>query len=121
LLDVCKQIDPQVKVDPLPKALVNKVLRLNGQKDKNFISYVFEFIVPQYEAALWCTKNYDKINAVIEQIKQERLLLIMQSDCVRRANDDLSRSFARALNEFKKQRHWRTQNNLIDIDQAPEE
>jgi hypothetical protein len=121
LVDIFKQIDPLVKVDPSLNALVSKVYQFNGRPDKYFISSVFELIVPQYEAALWCTKNYDKINAAIEQIKQERLLLIMQSDGIRRANDDLSRSLIRALTELRKQRQWRMQSNLIDVDQALEE
>tara|TARA_B110000977_G_scaffold85439_1_gene114020 strand:- start:1222 stop:1434 length:213 start_codon:yes stop_codon:yes gene_type:complete len=35
---------------------------------------------------------YDKIEEALVQIKQERLLNMIQSDNVRRANDDLSRS-----------------------------
>ena len=121
LLDAYNKLDPLVKVDPSHITLVNKTFDNYGRPDKYFISSIFELLVTRYESALWCTENYDKINAAIEQIKQERLLLIMQSDGVRRANDDLSRSFFRALTEFRKQRQWRMQNNLIDVVQTPEE
>lgn len=121
LVDVYKKLEPLAKKDPSLSVLASKVFRFVDQEDQYFISSSFKFIVPQYEAALWCTKNYDKINAAIEQIKEERLLLIMQSDSVRRANDDLSRSLIRSLTEFRKQRQWRMQNNLIDVDQVPEE
>ena len=121
LLDAYNKLDPLVKVDPSHITLVNKTFDNYGRPDKYFISSIFEFLVTRYESALWCTENYDKINAAIVQIKQERLLFIMQSDGVRRANDDLSRSLVRALTEFRKQRQWRLQNNLIDVDQTPEE
>lgn len=121
LIALYKLTYPLLEGEPSDYTLANEAFKINGSPDKYFISYFFELIVPQYEAALWCTKNYDKINAAVEQIKQERLLLIMQSDGVRRANDDLSRSLTRALSEFRKQRQWRMQNNLIDVDQAPEE
>ena len=121
LVKMYKQIDPLPIEDPSLSTLVSKVYSFNGNPDQYFVTSVFELIVPEYEAALWCTKNYEKISAVVERIKQERLLMIMQSDGVRRANDDLSQSLIRTLAEFRKQHPWRIQNNLIEVDQAPKE
>lgn len=120
LVDVYKQLEPLAMADPSLRTLVNKVYRFNDQPDKYFLSSFFEMIVPQYEAALWCTENHEKINVAIEQIKQERLLMLMQSDGVRRANDDLTRSLIRMINEFRKHNQWRMQYGVIDADHLSE-
>ena len=57
------------------------------------------------------------IEQAILQIKQERLLKMMQSDGVRRANDDLSRSLIRTLAEFRKHHEWRMQHRVIDTEE----
>jgi hypothetical protein len=67
--------------------------------------------------AICCTNNHDKINDAIEQIKQERLLNMMQSGSVLRANDDLSRSIMRTLSEFRKHHGWRINNRLVDANE----
>ena len=43
---------------------------------------------------------------------------MMQSDGVRRANDDLSRSLIRTLAEFRKHHDWRMQHRVIDTEEA---
>ena len=77
-------------------------------------SVAFEQLVQAYEAALWCTKKQEQINQAIVQIKQERLLVMLQSDGVQRANDDLSRNFMRTLEQFRKHHQWRMQHRVID-------
>ena len=70
-----------------------------------------------YEAGLCSTRMHDKIEEAIVQIKQERLLNMIQSDNVRRANDDLSRSLIRSLGEFRRHHQWRMQHRVIDTEE----
>ena len=71
----------------------------------------------EYEAGLWSTRMHDKIEEAIVQIKQERLLNVMQSGSVLRANDDLSRSIMRTLSEFRRHPEWRIKNRLVDANE----
>jgi hypothetical protein len=121
LLDAYLQAKPLANKDPVITTLANFTGKFNGQPERYLTSCVFDALVPQYEAALWVTKNHDKINTAIEQIKQERLLMLMQSEGVRRANDDLGRSLIRVINEFRKHHQWRMQYGLIDACEASEE
>lgn len=97
--------------------LVDKVVRHIKQPEQFLTSLVLQRYVLWYEAAIWCTNNHGKINDAIEQVKQERLLNMMQSGSVLRANDDLSRSIMRALSEFRKHHEWRIKNRLVDANE----
>jgi len=102
--------------DTLPQAMVDKVF-LDYDLDYFFIPNSFKSLITLYEDALWCTDQHSQIEDAIQKIKQERLLHMMQSEGMRRANDDLSRSFSRTLNEFRKHHEWRMRNRVIDADE----
>lgn len=114
VIDYYRQVDPLADVEISDEDLVSKTMRYNKQPEQFLTSLVFQRYVQFYEAGIWCTKNHDKINDAIEQIKQERLLNLMQSGGVLRANDDLSRSVMRTLSEFRKHHEWRMKNRLVD-------
>jgi len=97
--------------------LVDKVVRLPNKPEQFLTSIVFQQFIVEYEAGLWSTRMHDKIEEAIVQIKQERLLNMIQSDNVRRANDDLGRSIMRTLSEFRKHHEWRIKNRIIDANE----
>lgn len=102
MIDYYRQVDPLAEVEIPDWGLVSKILRYNKHPEQFLTSLFFQRYVLFYEAGIWCTKNHDKINDTIEQIKQERLLNMMQSGTVLCANEDLSRSIMRTLSEFRK-------------------
>jgi len=117
MIDYYRQVEPLADVVISDWDLVCKTLRYNKQPEQFLTSLVFQRYVQFYEAGIWCTKNHDKINDAIEQIKQERLLNMMQSGGVLRANDDLSRSIMRTLSEFRKHHEWRIKNRVVDTNE----
>ncbi len=117
LIDTYRQVDPLADVEITDWDLVDKVVRLPNKPEQFLTSIVFQQFIVGYEAGLWCTKMHDKIEEAIVQIKQERLLNMIQSDNVRRANDDLSRSLMRTLSEFRKHHEWRIKNRLVDANE----
>lgn len=108
--------EPLATEDPSIDDLIDKKLKFQDKPERYFLQIVFEQLVVLYEASIWCTQHQDDINNAIAQIKQERLLKLMQSDDGRRANDDLSRSLIRALSEFRKHNNWRINNSLFGVD-----
>jgi hypothetical protein len=94
--------------------LVDKTVCFRGQSERFLTSIVFEQLIDAYEAVLWCTRKHEEIHQVVAQIKQEGVFKMMESDGVRRVNDDLSLAFIRILSEFGRDREWRMRNRAID-------
>lgn len=117
LVDYYRRVIPMALPDITDSDLVAQTIRLPNQPECFLTSIVFEQFVNGLEAALWVIDRHDKIEEAIVQIKQERLLNMIQSDNVRRANDDLSRSFMRTLSEFRKHHEWRIKNRLVDANE----
>ena len=117
LIDAYRQADPLADLEISDGDLVDKTIRLPNKPEQFLTSVVFQQFIVWYEASMWCTENYDKIEGAIVQIKQERLLNLMQSDKVRRTGDDLGRSLTRVLGEFRKHHQWRMQNRLVDANE----
>ena len=117
LVDYYRRIEPFALPEISDYDLVEKTVRFPNEPERFLTSHVFELFVTSFEAAIWCNNNRDKINDAIEQIKQERLLNLMQSGGVLRANDDLSRSLMRTLSEFRKHHEWRIKNRLVDANE----
>lgn len=99
---------------PSHEVLLKEIVYPQGQDPQYLLEYVIGFIIPAYKAALWCTKNADKINEAVALIKQERLLKAMQVDGSSRAHDDLSRSYLRILNEYRVHHDWRNHSRYVN-------
>ncbi len=117
LVDFYRRIEPMALPEISDWDLVEKTVRFPNEPERFMTSHIFEQFVTSFEAIIWCVNNRDKINDAIEQIKQERLLNMMQSGGVLRANDDLSRSVMRTLSEFRKHHEWRIKNRLVDANE----
>lgn len=117
MVDYFRQQDPFALPEISDEELVDMTVQLPKQPERFLTSVVFERFVSVYEAALWCTKKQEDIKQAIVQIKQERLLKLMQSEGLRRANDDLTRSMVRVLGEFRKHNQWRLQHRVIDVEE----
>ncbi len=87
-------------------------MKFKDKPERYFLQITFEHMIVQYEDLIWCTKHDEDINNAIAQVKQERLLKLMQSDDGRLANDDLSRY----VSEFRQHNNWRINNSLFGVD-----
>lgn len=114
ILDAYRQFNTLDDEEPSLETLLKEIVYLSGQDAQYLVEYVIGFIVPAYKAALWCTKNAEKINEAVALIKQERLLKAMQIDASSRAHDDLSRSYLRILNEYRAHHDWRNHNRYVN-------
>jgi hypothetical protein len=68
---------------------------------------------------LWVWKQRDAINAAMAQIKEGRILALMQDGLTTRASDDLNRALYRTLAELRKQQDWRLHISVQDITPLP--
>ena len=116
ILNTYAQTHPYLTSNPSPEDLVDEVATMPDGSKQLLTIYALNVAIGYYEAILWCTLNQERIKQSISTIKQERLLMLMQSDGVRRANDDLSRSLIRTMNEFRRHHQWRMQNRVFDAE-----
>lgn len=117
VVSMYRQAVPFVGAEINEYELLVKTAHYPDQPRRLITSLVFEKFIEFYEAGFWCAEHQSEIEQAILQIKQERILKIMQSDSTRRANDDLSRSLMRTLSEYRKHHQWRMQNRVIDADE----
>ena len=115
IVDFYRRIDPLALPELADADLAEMTFKLPKQPEQYITSIVFEQYIAHYEAALWCAEHQAKIYEALSQIKQERILKLMQSDSNRRPDDDLSRSFTRTLSEYRKHHQWRMQNRVVDV------
>lgn len=117
IVDFYQRIHPLALPDISDLDLVKMTFKSPNQPEQLITSIVFDQYTAHYEASLWFNKHEDKIHEMVMQIKQERILNIMQSDITRRADDDLSRSFVRALSEYRKHHQWRMRHRVVNVDE----
>lgn len=65
----------------------------------------------------WAYDNREEIRKACRVVKEDRLLTFMTASTVRRAHDDLSRAFYKALAELRKHQEWRRR---LPIDVTPD-
>ena len=90
-------------------------------EQKNFLHFLMGKQIDNFEDVIWAFENLEKIQTTIQDIKDKRLIDLMQYDKTGRAREDLSRSFFRTLSELRKHQHWRYQRDAVDVSPPVEE
>jgi hypothetical protein len=116
LISSYKENFPLIYDDLDLEDVIYKLAKLPDQKEDYFIKIFFKMVLPAYRNAIWVFKNKAVIDRAVSNIKQKRLVALLQKDGLRRANDDLSRALMRVLTEFRKHNHWRLQHRVIDAE-----
>ena len=96
--------------------VIYKIVRLPNKPEDYFVKIFFNQILAHYKNIVWVINNKVLIDQAVLNIKQKRLVTALQGEGLRRANDDLSRSLMRVLNEFRKHNQWRLQHRVIDVE-----
>lgn len=106
----------QYDVDDLShEALCKDTIAGDDGQQKDFLHFIIQKQVEEYDDLIWAYEHLDKIQSKIVEVKDERLIDLMQRDKTSRAREDLSRSFFRTLSELRKHQHWRYQRDAVDV------
>lgn len=65
--------------------------------------------------SLWAVEHRDQIRSRLTQIKELKILQLMQDPATGRATDDLNRALYRTLAELRKQQDWRLDTHVQDV------
>lgn len=90
-------------------------------KLQNLMHFLLGRQIHNCEDVIWAFENLETIQKEVEEIKDARLISLMQNDRTGRAREDLSRSFFRTLSELRKHQHWRYQRDAVDVSPPVEE
>lgn len=115
LLDIYGQVKPLSTQEPGLDEIINTKFRVPDEPEKFLIPFCIDKLLPRYQAGLKCSVYQEKIEEGIIQIRQERLLKMMQLGGVQRASDDLNRAMIRTVGEYRKHHEWRIQNRTQQL------
>lgn len=107
--------------EPTLEDLVNEKRLMSDQAVDHFLPLHFTRLNAIYSSAVWCIENREKVEGALAQIKQERLLMVMQQGGVQRAGDDLNRAMIRTMSEYRKHHEWRLTNRTINAQESLEQ
>ena len=80
-----------------------------------FIGYALREIKTRLDQTQYVAGYLVEIQAAVTNVKEKRLLDLIQVQGVMRAHDDLSRAFYRTLSELRRQQSWRQKISAIDV------
>ena len=115
ILDIYGQVRPLSTHEPSLDEMISTKFRLPDEPEKFLVPFCIDKLLPRYQAGLKCSVYQEKIEGGIVQIRQERLLKIMQLGGVQRASDDLNRAMIRTVGEYRKHHEWRIQNRTQQL------
>ena len=72
----------------------------------------------QLELIVWLAPRKQEVLAEYEQLKRQRTLEFMERPNNNRAHDDLRRSFAKVMTEYRKHEEWRSERAMLEMPQA---
>ena len=114
-LDIYGQVKPLSTHEPSLDEIINTKFRVPDEPEKFLVPFCIDKLLPRYQAGLKCSVYQEKIEEGIIQIRQERLLKMIQLGGVQRASDDLNRAMIRTVNEYRKHHEWRIQNQTQQL------
>ena len=101
--------------EPSLEEIVTTVIWFDDLSKKYLVPNCVVRMLPYYQGGLQCVKFREQIEEGIIQIRQERLLKMMQLGGAQRASDDLNRAMIRTVNEYRKHHEWRIQNRTEQL------
>jgi hypothetical protein len=76
-------------------------------RNHSFVHYIFPIIYEQTKRIAFIAERIDEIRSAVANIRERKLLDLIQQPSIVRAGEDLNRAFSRTLNELRRQQQWR--------------
>jgi len=95
------------EVSPVPEQIGMLNFKDDNYRNHSFVHYIFPVIHEQCERIAHIAERIDEIRSAVANIKERKLLELMQQPTIVRAGEDLNRAFSRTLNELRRQQQWR--------------
>ncbi len=106
------------EVSPVPEQIGMLNYKDDNHRNHSFVHYIFPVIHEQCQRIAYVAERIDEIRSAVANIRERKLLDLIQQPSIVRAGEDLSRAFSRTLNELRRQQQWRVK---MAVDVTPEE
>jgi len=100
---------------PAPESFITLEHTSTPHGKELFIRYALREIKTRLDQTQYVGGCLVEIQAAVTNVKEKRLLDLIQVQGVMRAHDDLSRAFYRTLSELRRQQSWRQKISAIDV------
>ena len=108
---------PQIYEDIDLEDVIYKMIKEPNQPENFFVTVVLKRVMAFCKNAVWVFDHRDAVDQAVSNIKQKRLIKAFETEGLRRANDDTTRSLMRVLGEFRKHSEWRMKHRVIDAEE----
>jgi hypothetical protein len=113
---------PQFMVVPSPSMVTEtfNFVSILGDKAIDVESFQKRLAVAikTLNTTIWCWHHKDEIIKEYDAIKQKRLFQFSERPGSSRTHDDLRRSFAKTMSEYRKHEEWRLERSMLDMGEA---
>ena len=89
---------------------------INDDGDRElFWPFFLKEAINELNEIIWFCDHRAQIEQELQEVKDKRLMLMMQNPIPSRAFDDLRRNFYRTLSELRKHQEWKRKMQVIDV------
>ena len=104
-----------VSSDPDSEEVCSWTLDSNRYGCDRYSDYVVRALIREDRELNWVEENSEQIKLAAINVKEERLLRVIQNPGETRVNEDLSRSLYKTLSELRGHQQWRRKMSIVDV------
>jgi hypothetical protein len=104
-----------VSSDPDSEEVCSWTLDSNRYGCDRYSDYVVRALIREDRELNWVEENSEQIKLAAINVKEERLLRVIQNPGETRVNEDLSRSLYKTLSELRRHQQWRRKMSIVDV------
>lgn len=116
LVDIACQYAKVDRNDVAPESLIGLKYVTEDGGSMAFVHYAFEVLQRRCEDLVYIHQHLNRIQSVVSDIKEKRLLEALKDQGIMRAHDELQRSFYKALHELRRHQTWR--HKTIEVEEG---
>ena len=105
----------EMSVDPDSEEVCSWTLDSNRYGCDRYSDYVVRALIREDRELNWVEENSEQIKLAAINVKEERLLRVIQNPGETRVNEDLSRSLYKTLSELRGHQQWRRKMSIVDV------
>ena len=100
---------------PTAKNVLEYEIENDDGQTERFWTYFLKVAIEDLSQTVWLCENRAAIEQELQDVKDKRLMELMQNEKPSRAFDDLRRNFYRTLSELRKHQEWKRKMQVVDV------
>lgn len=101
--------------NPTAKNVLRYEIENDDGESELFWNYFLKDSITDLKQVIWFCDHRAEIEKELQDVKDKRLMELMQNEKPSRAFDDLRRNFYRTLSELRKHQEWKRKMQVVDV------